>query len=100
MARFDDHSDRLCATYLTFNNKKYVKKKERGRHLPGYSPWTSLECTDDDEKKITKWSFQSALWLSSAEEEEQSSSSADESSNLLSFFVICALQRCLQIAAR
>ena len=29
--------------------KKYVKKKERERQLPGDCQWTSLESTDRDE---------------------------------------------------
>ena len=29
---------------------KCVKKKERGRHLPGYWQYKSLESIDDDEK--------------------------------------------------
>ena len=31
--------------------KKYIESKEIERHLPGYYSWTSLECTDDDEKE-------------------------------------------------
>ena len=36
--------------YLRKMIKKCVKKKERGRHLPGYWQLTSLESIDDDEK--------------------------------------------------
>ena len=41
--------------------------KERERHLPDSCLWTSLEQTDHDERGW-KWSFQPALWFSSAVE--------------------------------
>ena len=51
----------------TNNNKKYVESKEKERYLPGYYPQISLECAYDDEKR-KNWSFQPALWLSTADE--------------------------------
>ena len=31
--------------------KKYINKKERERHIPGYCQQTSLEFVDHDEKR-------------------------------------------------
>ena len=37
------------STTQIFNDKKYVNKKERERHLPGYCQYISLEFVDYDE---------------------------------------------------
>ena len=65
--------------YRNLFDKKYVKKKERERHLPGSYPQTLLEQTDQ---------LMKARVLA-------------ESSNISSIFiVICLLPRCLRIVAR
>ena len=47
----NDWNDLVSMNILQLIEEKYVKRKEIERHLPGYYSQTSLECTDDNQKR-------------------------------------------------